>query len=81
MVITNALVLSILTIVAFGLIYVKLPHWVRYWIRRHTLITDGLAMILTYNLLGRTLTALIASAITGIAVSALLYLGQVRKLD
>lgn len=50
----------------------KLPRWLRNWVQRHSLITDLIACILTYILLGGTITALFASAWMGIMISILL---------
>ena len=70
--IVTGLTLATLTVVGFYLIYQKLPRWLRNWVQRHSLMTDLIACILTYVLLGGTITALFASAWMGIMISILL---------
>ena len=69
----TALTLSIVTTTGFLIIYLKLPRSVRNFIQKHTLITDGVTLVATYALLGGTLTAMMAGAISGLFVSILLY--------
>ena len=68
----TGLLLASLTTAGFLFIYFKLPRWLRKFMEKHALLTDFLACLLTYMLLGGTLTALFAAAIMGILVSILL---------
>jgi len=76
MLITNGLTLAILTTTAFFIVYKKLPRKIRRWVQAHTLLTDVVALLLTYMLFGGTLTALFAAAMTGLFVSGLLYISN-----
>jgi hypothetical protein len=68
--------LAVMTTVGFYLIYSKLPRRVRKFLEKHSLMSDLIACILTYTLLGGTLTALFASALVGIMTSLLLLIAQ-----
>lgn len=70
---STAFSLAVLTTSGFMLIYSKLPRKVRKFIEKHSLVADLLALIMTYHLLGGTLTALIAASLCGIFVSVLLH--------
>jgi hypothetical protein len=72
----NGLILATMTTVGFLWIYRRLPRRVRKWIERHDLLTDAFALLLTYMLLGGTLTALFAASLVGLMVSALLYIAK-----
>lgn len=73
---SNAAALAILTTSGFSIIYRKLPRKVRKFILKHNLAADIVALLLTYVLLGGTLTALTAAALVGLMTSALIYVGQ-----
>ena len=73
---SSALTLAILTTAGFYVAYSKLPRRVRRWIENHSLLTDTLCLLLTYMLLGGTLTALVAAAMVGLMTSALLYIAN-----
>jgi hypothetical protein len=74
--ILDALVLATLSTIGFYMIYTKLPRSVRRFLERHSLLSDLVALILTYILFGGTLTALIAGAMVGIFTSCLLFVAQ-----
>ena len=71
---TTGFSLAVLSATGFYLIYRKLPGVLRRFAQKHILITDTVAIILTYMLLDGTLTALFAAAFMGIFVSILLAL-------
>ena len=54
----------------------KLPRNVRKKIQEHPLLTDLLALLAIYVLLGGTLTAIMAASICGIFVSVLLFIAK-----
>jgi hypothetical protein len=72
----QALALAILTFVGFFIVFSKLPVKVQNWIHKHGLFTEIGTLLGAYVLLGGTLTALFASAIVGLMVSAGLYIHQ-----
>jgi hypothetical protein len=72
----TAFTLAVLTTSGFFVIYRKLPRKVRRFLEKHSLGTDAVALLLTYMLLGGTLTALIAGALVGLMTSALLFISQ-----
>ena len=69
---SNALALASLSVVGFYLVWAKLPRKVRRLIQKYALAADLSALIGIYLLFGGTLTALLAGAMAGIIVSALL---------
>ena len=69
---TTGLALAVLTSTGFYMIYNKLPGWARRWMVKHSLLTDVTACVLTYILMGGTLTALFAAAFVGIIISIML---------
>lgn len=69
---STAASLAALTVGAAIVVYHKLPRRVRRFLERHSLLTDMIALIFTYQFLGGTVTALIAAGIVSLAVSALL---------
>jgi len=75
----TAAVLAILTTSGFLIIYAKLPDRIKVFLTKNTLVTDGITLIAVYVLLGRTLTALIAAAMSGLFISGLLYIAQKDK--
>jgi hypothetical protein len=72
----NAFTLAILTTCGFCVAYKKLPRKIRRFIQKHSLLADAIALLLTYMLLGGTLTALVAAAVVGLLTSALLYIAN-----
>ena len=72
--IIEGLVLASITGAGFYFVWHKLPQVIRKFFLRHPLFTDTIACVLTYTLLGGTLTALVAAAWLGCIVSAMLYL-------
>lgn len=71
---SNAFALALLTTGAVLWIYRKFPHKLRSFIEEHSLLADIVALVLTYLLLGGTLTALVAGAMVGLMTSALLHI-------
>lgn len=69
---STAVALSILTVGACIIIYIKLPRQVRRFLEKHSLMTDLICLIGTYYFLGGTITALLAAGIVGLMVSGLL---------
>ena len=78
-VIETALLLSLLTTGGFLAIFYKLPKRLRTFIVTHPLITDIATLTFAYIVLGGTLTALIAAAMTGLIISILLYLAKMQE--
>ena len=72
----NALILATMSITACILIYKKLPRKIRKVLEKHTLLSDAIALALTYALLGGTLTALLAAAMVGVFTSILLEIAK-----
>lgn len=77
--IADGLSLAVLTTIGFVIVYTKLPKFICRFFERFSLLTDILALVLTYMLFGRTLTALFAAAFTGLFVSGLLKIANNRK--
>lgn len=73
---SNALALAILTTAGCIIVYQKLPRKVRRLIEKYSLMTDLVALIAVYMLLGGTLTALVAGAMCGLFVSILLHVAN-----
>jgi len=76
--ITEAAILGSASAVGFGLTYTRVPDWVKEFCLKHPLMTDVVATYLTYEILGGTLTALMAAGIVSVLVSILLYLLNYR---
>ena len=68
----TGLALALLTGGGFYFLYRKLPNRVRRFMQRHVLLTDTVAALCVYVLLGGTLTALFASAWLCLIVSLVL---------
>ncbi len=75
----TALTLAILTTGGFLAIFYKLPMKLKKFIVKHPLMTDFTALGVAYLILGGTLTALMAAAMSGLFVSALLFLAKNQK--
>jgi hypothetical protein len=69
----DATVLGAASSVGFGLTWTRIPGPVKQWCLDHPLLTDIVATFLTYELLGGTLTALIAAGFVSVFISVLLY--------
>jgi len=69
----DATVLGAASSAGFGLTWMRIPGQVKQWCLDHPLLTDIVATFLTYELLGGTLTALIAAGFVSVFVSVLLY--------
>lgn len=74
--ISTGFTLAALTSVGLYMVYRKLPRGLRAFMERHVLLTDLVAMLLTYAFLGGTLVALCASAFLGIITSIMLALAN-----
>ena len=70
----TALSLSILTTSGLVVTFQKLPPRLKEFFIKHELLTEILAMLLEYIILGGTLTALFAGALVGLQISVLLYI-------
>ena len=70
---SDALVLALLSTIGFIMLYKKLPRKVRKFLEKHALFTDFLTFILTYITLGSTLTALTAGAMVAIMTSCIIH--------
>jgi hypothetical protein len=73
---SNALTLAAFTSAGFFIIYNKLPLRIKMLMIRYDLITDFLALMLTYIVFGGTVTALIAAALVSIIISILLHIAK-----
>jgi hypothetical protein len=76
---SNAFALALITTTGFMIVYKKLPGRLRRIIERHSLWADLGALVLVYLLLGGTLTALMAGALTGIFASILLHVANHKE--
>lgn len=76
--IVEAAILGSASAAGFGLTYTRVPEQVKEFCLRHPLLTDVVATYLTYELLGGTLTALLAAGFVSVFVSILLYLLNYR---
>ena len=72
----NAFTLAVISMTAFGILFNKLPAKVKKFLKKHSLLTDATSLLLTYMLLGGTLTALMAAAMVGVMTSLLLYIAN-----
>jgi hypothetical protein len=75
----EATVLGAASTAGFGLTWTRIPEQIRQWCVDHPLLTDVVATYLTYELLGGTLTALIAAGFVSVFVSVVLYLASRRR--
>lgn len=73
---SDGLILAILTSGAFIGVYRKLPKKLRDWIQAHPLATEIIAGLFTYWLHGGTLTAIAASAWVGIFLMGALHVAN-----
>ena len=74
--ITNAVSLAVISFVGIMFLYKKLPRKIRRWLKNHPLFTDTVAFLMTYAVLGATVTALMAAGLLGILVSAMLFIAN-----
>jgi len=72
-VILEAAILGSGSAAGFGLTYTRLPAAFKDFCLRHPLLTDVIATYMTYEILGGTLTALMAAGFVSVLVSVLLY--------
>ena len=71
--ILEATLLGTASTAGFGLTFNRLPSAVKQWLKDHPLLTDAVLTYLTYDVLGQTLTALMAAGFVSVFVSVLLY--------
>jgi hypothetical protein len=71
---SDALVLAILSTIGLIMLYKKLPRKIRKFLEKHAVFTDFLTFILTYITLGSTLTALTAGAMVAIMTSCIIHI-------
>ena len=74
----EATVLGVASTAGFGLTWTRIPVQVKQFCLEHPLLTDVIATWLTYELLGGTLTALVAAGFVSVFVSVILYLVNAR---
>lgn len=74
----EATVLGAASSAGFGLTWTRVPAQVKEFCLEHPLLTDIIATWLTYELLGGTLTALVAAGFVSVFVSIILYLCNAR---
>lgn len=74
--ISNAFALAAVSTVGFIIIYKKLPRKVRRYFEKFSLLTDLMAAVAVYALLGGTLTALMAGGFVCLFVSILLHIAN-----
>lgn len=74
----EATVLGVASTAGFGLTWTRIPAQVKRFCLEHPLLTDVIATWLTYELLGGTLTALVAAGFVSVFVSVILYLVNAR---
>ncbi len=74
----EATVLGVASTAGFGLTWTRIPVRVKQFCLEHPLLTDVIATWLTYELLGGTLTALVAAGFVSVFVSVILYLVNAR---
>ncbi len=74
----EATVLGVASTAGFGLTWTRIPAQVKQFCLEHPLLTDVIATWLMYELLGGTLTALVAAGFVSVFVSVILYLVNAR---
>lgn len=74
----EATVLGAASTAGFGLTWTRIPVQAKRFCLEHPLLTDIIATWLTYELLGGTLTALVAAGFVSVFVSVILYLVNAR---
>ena len=74
--ITTGVFLGFLSSTAFCLVALKLPGRAKRFIVKYALVTDGASTILTYMLLGGTLTGLIGASTNAVLISLVLYIAR-----
>jgi hypothetical protein len=77
--VTTALTLSLITTGGFLIIYHKLPNGLKKLILKYPLATDITTLGIAYVLLGGTLTALMAAAMSGLLISILLLIAKQKE--
>lgn len=76
---SDALVLAILSTIGLIMLYAKLPRKVRRFLEKHAVLTDFVTFILTYLSLGSTLTALTAGAMVAIFTSCIIHISANKE--
>jgi len=76
---TSALILGMLIFLGAMILYAKLPRLIKAFICKIDIIIDLLLSVGVYFALGQTVTALIASAFFGIAVSSSLWIKKLLR--
>ena|SRR3990167_2652593 len=69
----NAAILAVVTTAGILFFAIKLPTHIQKFLVKHALITDTAAGILTYWMLGKTVTSLLAAGLVGITTSVLIW--------
>lgn len=79
MLIEEATVLGIVSLVGFGLTWTRIPRWVREFCVDHPLLTDGVLTYSAYEIAGGSLRGIIAAGIVSVIVSVLLYYATIKR--
>ena len=69
----NAAILAVVTTAGILFFAIKLPAHIQKFLVKHELITDTAAGVLTYWMLGKTVTSLLASGLVGITTSIIIW--------
>lgn len=77
--ISTGFTLACITSVGIYMVYRKLPRSIRKFMQKHALLTDFVAVLLTYAFLGGTIVALFAAAFMGVITSLMLALANNPK--
>ncbi len=81
--ITTAFVLAVCTVACAVLLFIKLPKFLKRFFLKHQLLTDTVATAgtwLTLSSISASLIAALASAMSGVSISGLLYM-QGKKMN
>lgn len=73
---SNAFALAILSTGCLYFLYTRLPASAKKWLIDHSLFTDITVMIITFWILGGSVTALFASAVVDLLISMMLHIAK-----
>lgn len=77
--VVNGVILGTLTAAGFVMFYQRLPKKVRNFINRWSILADIAISILTYWMLGKTATAVLAAAVVEVLTSAFFSIFENRR--
>lgn len=80
-ILANAVVLAAITVTSGAFLFSKLPQEAKKWLLRHGVFADIIAAGITYVMLGKTITALLAAGIVGGLTSLLLWMAKPLVLN